>query len=243
MTKNILACIFVFVLVSSISFATPVNSVTAEYIGMGANGSLKIWGGGHKNLRTNAGAFLFEKLSDTGEGSYLENGIISGFCVDLEQGLARGEETYEVIMPEAGPVGGAMGSVKAGYLAELWGRYYDSSWSAGGSYSGRQNSDAEAFAAAVWEIIYEDVPGSSSGWDVSRDGTRGRGGFRASELDFAKANSWLGSLDGTGPLADLRVLSHSSGQDFLVEVPEPATVVLLCMGFLMLISKKYSFAV
>lgn len=244
MTKKLWVQVFILGVISGAGFATPVDSVTADYIGMGAKSSLKIWGGGHSDFKTNAGAFIFDKTGDTGEGAYFDNGIISGFCMDLGQSVARREKTYELIMPEEGPrptnfLGGPMGSVKAGYLSELWGRYYDSSWSDGGRYSRQENSDAEAFAAAIWEIIYEDVPGSSSGWDVRRDGTSGRGGFRAKGLDYSKANRWLASLDGTGPMAELRAISHDCVQDFLVEVPEPATVALFgMMGFYIMRKKR-----
>jgi hypothetical protein len=141
-----------------------------------------------------------------------------------------------------------MGQEKADYLAELWGRFYNPAWAAGGSYTALQKSEAEAFAAAVWEIIYEDLPASSSGWDVTRDGTGGSRGFKAANLDSQKANSWLHALDGTGPMADLRSVSYLGSQDFLVavtasnsgEIPEPATLALALFGFIMVIRKKNS---
>ncbi len=62
------------------------------------------------------------------------------------------------------------------------------------------------------------------------DGTIGIGGFRADYLDSVSANNMLHSLDGTGPRADLRVFSYNGHQDYVVAVPEPATIVLLGMG-------------
>jgi hypothetical protein len=101
---------------------------------------------------------------------------------------------------------------------------------------------AGAFAAAVWEIVYEDVPTSPAHWDVTTDGTYGNKGFKASGLNSQLANNWLHSLNGTGPMADLRALSYCGGQDFIVSfgniVPEPATVALAAMGLVFIVRKK-----
>jgi len=235
----IIAC--VLVLAGSNVFATPVNSVTMEHKGFGASDKIKIWGGGHKDKSITSGVFMFDKTAGTGTGELIDDGLLGGFCVDLRQRVAKGSNVYEVIMPQEGPRPVSlygMGEAKAGYLSELWGRYYDESWAAGGKYSKDQKNKAEAFGAAVWEIVYEDVPGVVGGWDVRTDGTRGSGGFRATGLDYQLANSWLASLDGTGAMANLRVLSHDSGQDFLVVVPEPATVALFAIGGVFMLRKK-----
>jgi hypothetical protein len=127
-------------------------------------------------------------------------------------------------------IGEVLGTTKANYLRELWATHYDPAWSAGGSYTTQQNSQAEAFAAAVWEIVYEDLPSLPTGWDVTTDGTIGNGGFAAINLDAATANKWLHELTGSGAKADLRVFVNQGGQDYLVAVPEPATLVLLGLG-------------
>ena len=132
-----------------------------------------------------------------------------------------------------------MGAAKAEYLRELWGRFFNSSWLGSGPFSDQQKSDAEAFGAAVWEIIYEDLPETPAGWDVTTvDGTAGELGFRCEYADTATANNWLGALDGTGPKADLRTLSYDGKQDFLIEVPEPMTVTLLGLAGLGLVRKR-----
>jgi len=239
-------------LLSVSSLATPIyGTVTMSLSGYGANDTMTIWGGGWNGLNVSAGQFIFNKTAGTDQGQYLDNGLIGGFCMDLSEYLTPGSLTYDVLKVQDGPrptvfLGGSMGQAKADYLAELWGRFYNPAWAAGGSYTSQQKGEAEAFAASVWEIIYEDLPTSSAGWDITRDGTGGNRGFKAANLDYQKANNWLHALNGTGPMADLRSLSYLGSQDFLVAVqdpgviPEPATLAFVAFGFLMVVSKKNS---
>jgi hypothetical protein len=213
--------------------------------GYGAKDTMTIWGGGWSGLNVYAGVLMFDKTAGTDQGEWLDNGYIGGFCMDLSEYVAQGSFTYDVLAVEDGPrplsfLGEAMGQQKADSIAELWGRFYDPAWSAGGAYTYQQNKDAEAFAAAIWEIIYEDLPSSSAGWDVTSDGTFGSGGFKATNLNYSLANSWLAALDGTGPMADLRALSAVGAQDFIVQIPEPATVAFLAFGLAMLAGGKFS---
>jgi hypothetical protein len=224
--------------------ATPIDSVTMSYNGFGAKNMMTVWGGGQSGLSIYAGMFMFNKTASTGTGNLLDNGTIGGFCMDLSEYLATGSKTYEVLQPSEGPkpnnvLGGGMGDVKANYLSELWGRHFDSSWMAGGIYTPTQNAQAAAFQAAIWEVIYEDMPMSSAGWDVTVDGTIGNKGFKAANLDYALANSWLHGLTGTYQGANLAALSSDGAQDVLVAVPEPATVAFLAVGLLFAVSKGY----
>ena len=191
----------------------------------------------------------FRSLTANNQGQSLANGYIGGFCMDLSEEIVSGSATYDVIMPQDGPrpttfLGSTMGAAKAAYLSELWGRYYDPAWAVVGSYTAQQNSNAEAFAAAVWEIVYEDLPTSPAGWDVTTNGSGGDGGFKAENLDYLTANNWLHSLDGTGQMAQLRSLSYVGSQDMLVAVPgvipEPTTVAFISFGFLLIMRKKIS---
>ena len=246
--------ILTVVLVLSVqSMATPIyGDVTMSYTGTGALNSMTIWGGGLSNYNVNAGAYIFNKTAGSGDGAFLSNGPIGVFCIDLLEHIASGSQTYDVIMPKDGPrpttfLGGAMGQAKADYLSELWGRHYDPAWTAGSGATLQQKSNAEAFAAAVWEIVYEDVPTSPMFWDVTVDSTVGSRGFRAANLNSQLANNWLHSLDGTGPMADLRVLSYLGSQDFIValppnQIPEPATAALIAFGLLFAVGRKRSAA-
>ena len=251
--KTIISVFLVIVCLLSVeSAATPIyGTVTMSFSGFGAKDVMRIWGGSHNGLDVYAGVYMFNKTAGTGQGQYLDNGFIGGFCMDLSEYIAPGSLIYDVLMPQHGPrptsfLGEAMGQAKAAYLAELWGRFYDPAWSAGGSYTSQQNSNAEAFAASVWEIIYEDLPASPLSWDVTTDGTVGGKGFKAANLDYQTANSWLHVLNGTGPMADSRSLSYVGSQDFLVAVqnqsaiPEPASLAFAVFGFLLVVRKKIS---
>lgn len=224
--------------------ATPVDSVTMTYTGYGAKDAMTIWGGGWSGLNVYSGLFMFNKTASTGTGNLIENGAIGGFCMDLSEYLASGPKTYEVLNVSAAPkptafLGSGMGAVKAAYLSELWSRYFDSTWMAGGTYTPVQNTQAAAFQAAVWEVIYEDMPTSSAGWDVTIDGTAGDKGFKATNLDYTLANSWLTSLTGTYQGTNLASLSYEGNQDILTAIPEPATAAFLAVGLLLAVSRGY----
>ncbi len=224
-----------------------VGTVNASYTGMGASDNLTIVsGGGLTNYSTPAGIILINKTAGTGDGQYLDNGTIGVFCIDLLETVKSGSLAYNVIMTEDGPItsasylSGGMGEVKAAYLSELWGRYYDSAWTSG-SYTTAQKSAAEAFQAAIWEIVYENLPSAPAYWDVTVDSTVGSGGFKATNLNSTLANSMLHSLNGTGPMAELRALTYCGSQDFITSfnIPEPATVALVSMGLLFLVRRKH----
>jgi hypothetical protein len=251
-------CIFALVLMTLIvleASATPIyGTVTMSNTGYGAKDTMTIWGGGHSGLNVYAGVYMFDKTAGTDQGGLLNNGTIGGFCMDLSEYLGSSSLNYDVLMLEDGPrpttfLGGPMGQQKAAFLAELWGRFYNPVWATGGTYTSQQKSDAEAFAAAVWEIVYEDLPASSSGWNVMIDGTDGSRGFRAANLDYQTANNWLRALDGTGPMAQLRSLSRIGSQDFLVAIqdpgaiPEPATIAFAAIGFTSLVLNRKKFEV
>jgi len=222
-----------------------VGTVTAGYTGMGASDSITIWGGGLTGYNTSAGGILLNKTAGTGDGEYLSNGTVGVFCIDLLETIKSGSLKYNVIMPKDGPVtaasylSGGMGETKAAYLAELWTKHYDSSWTSG-SYTSAQKAAAEAFQAAIWEIVYEALPSAPAYWDVTVDSTLGGGGFKATNLNSALANTWLRSLTGTGAAVELRVLTYNGSQDVITafNIPEPTTVAILSMGLLFLVRRK-----
>jgi len=215
--------------------ATPAfaNTVDIVHDGYGAYNEATIWAAGYSGDIAMAGVYMLNKTNSTGAGDTWHNGLIPGFCIELHEPAPQATYTYDVQMPDDtynSYIGEVLGTEKANYLRELWAEHYDPAWASGGSYTNMQNAAAEAFAVAVWEIIYEDLPASPLDWDVTVDGTAGSGGFYAQNLDTATANKWLHELTGSGAKADLLVLSYGGAQDYLVAVPEPATIVLLGLG-------------
>ncbi len=230
-----LCAVLVLALPGLASEATSLGTVDIVHSNYGAydHDGIAVWGAGRDGTMMYGGLYMLYKTAGTGEGNIWPNGLIGGFCIELHEPAPHNTYTYDVVMPENAYnsyIGETLGAQKADYLRELWGRFFDPAWASGGPYSTGQNSAAEAFAAAVWEIIYEDLPASPLQWDVAVDGTACSGGFRAEGFDAALANSWLHSLTGCGPKADLRVFVYDGQQDYIVEVPEPATIALLGFG-------------
>ena len=215
--------------------AYTVDTVEVVSTGLGANELISVWGDGINGSIESvyAGLYNLEKTSGSGEGKLWPDGQIGAFCAELSEPAPDVITKYNVTSLDD-----KFGSAKAGYISELWGRYYDQSWSGDGPFTWLQDSKAAAFATALWEIIYEDLPGSSLKWDVKTDGTWGEGGFYTDFGGAALANELLHSLDGTGPMADLRVFSYSGSQDYIAQVPEPTTIVLLGIGSLSLLRRK-----
>ncbi|MBM4024325.1 MAG: PEP-CTERM sorting domain-containing protein [Planctomycetes bacterium] len=206
------------------------NTVNLVHDGYGAYEIATLWGGGMYGAQVESGVYLLNKTGDTGLGNTWHNGLIPAFCIELNEPVPAQAAWYTVGMPEDMVVsytGDVLGTTKANYLRELWARYYDPSWAQGGS-TPQADRSAAAFALAVWEIIYEGLP--SSRWDVTTDNTPGLEGFIALNADVETANKWLQTLTGTGPKADLRVFTVNGSQNYLVAVPEPATIVLLGLG-------------
>jgi hypothetical protein len=210
--------------------ANPVDTVTIMHDSFGAHDDVKIWGAGREGIDVYAGVYMLDKTAGTGNGNTWPNGLMPSFCIELNEQAPDCSRTYEVVRPKDvynNFLDEHIGSTKANYLRELWGRFYNPAWAIGGPYTTQQNTDAEAFAAAVWEIVYENLPGSPAGWNVTVDGTSGPKGFRCTNVDSAKANGYLHSLTGCGPKADLYAFVNCGSQDYIVQVPEPATITLL----------------
>jgi len=212
--------------------AYTVDSVGVVSDGLGANELISVWGDGVDGSTTGvyAGVYNLEKSYGTGEGKLWSDGLIGAVCAELSEPAPEITTKYSVTSLED-----AFGAKKAIYISELWGRYYDSSWAGDGPFNWQQDSKAAAFATAIWEIIYEDSPLK---WDVTVDSTWGGSGFKTDFGGAFIANQYLDSLDGTGPMADLRVFSAGGSQDYIAQVPEPTTIVLLGLGSLGLLRRK-----
>ncbi len=221
--------------------AVPVGTMDIVHSGFGASDTIDVWGGGLSGTSVYGGVYMLDKTAGTGQGNLWPNGLIGGFCIELHQWAPETTLKYDVMKLEEvnnSFMGDLIGLEKANYLAELWGRFYNPAWADGGPYSSEEKSKAEAFAAAIWEIVYEDLPASPLSWDVTADGSSGSHGFYAQNVDTAVANSWLHALTGCGPKADLRAVVNCGKQDFIIQVPEPTTVCLLGLGGLAFLRKR-----
>ena len=205
--------------------ADVVGTATIAYTGNFTDGTINI--NGVVNIQTYGGIFLLNKTAGTGDGALIPNGIVNAFCIDLFQYTNSNPEVYVVQTVDAAPITtgiGPMGTAKADALSELWGRYF--------SQIVGNAQKAEAFSACVWEIVNETDPN----WDVTVGA-----GFRCTGLATtmpATANGWLNSLDGTGPMADLRALTSECHQDFICEIPEPAALSVLTLGAIATIFRR-----
>jgi hypothetical protein len=227
-------CVAVVLVLPSLAVkATPLGTVDIVRTGHGASQTVTVFGGGLEAELVDTGVYMLNKSASTDAGDIWPDGALAGFCIELEEPAPYYTATYDVEAPENvfnGLLSETLGTGKADALSELWGRYYSTSWEGSGSFTAQENSDAAAFGAAVWEIIYEDLPNSSLDWNVHQDSTPGIPGFSASGLDDTLANNWLHSLDGTGPKASLAAFTNDGNQNYVVAVPEPTTIVLLGLG-------------
>jgi len=233
--STLFSALFFLVVLPCAANAYTVDTVEIVSTGTGANELISVWGGGIDGSVDSvyAGVYNLYKTNGTGEGKLWDDGQIGAFCAELSEPAPDVTSKYSVISLQD-----AYGTAKAEYISELWGRYYDPSWTGSGPFTWQQDSKAAAFATATWEIIYEDLPGSTLKWDVKVDGTWGVNGFYTNFGGAAIANDMLHSLDGTGPMADLRVFSYNGSQNYIAQVPEPTTIVLLGLGALAFIRKR-----
>jgi len=231
------SAVFLLVVLPSAAIAYTVDTVGVVSSGNGANELISVWGDGIDGSVEGvySGVYNLEKTYGTGEGKLWTNGTVGAFCSELSEPVPEITSKYSVVSLQD-----SFGSAKADYISELWGRYHDPSWTGDGPFTWQQDSKAAAFATAIWEIVYEGLPSSPLKWDVKVDNTWGGSGFRTDFGGATIANNYLHSLDGTGPMANLRVFSYNGSQDYIAQVPEPTTIALLGLGGLSLLRRKRS---
>jgi len=230
--KIMILCAAVSLALPCVAKACLLGTVNIKHTCYGANDVIQVWGGDHYGENVYGGVYMLDKTGGTGQGNIWPDGLLGSLCMELHERAPDSTLKYGVVMPEDAYnsfLGEIIGTTKANYIRELWGRFFDPLW-VSGPYDSKQNSNAEAFAAAIWEIIYEDLPTSPLQWDVGVDGTPCNRGFQAENVDITTANKWLHALTGCGPKADLRAFVYEGKQDYLVEVPEPITIALLGLG-------------
>ena len=186
----------------------------------------QLWGGGLNGGTYFTGVYSWTNTGGTGLGTQVPNW---GFCIELTQEARNGWQNIlplaEAPLPAYPIYGTPMGVTKANYIRELWGRDFDPTWAIGAN---RQM--AEAFNVAIWEIIYETDPI----WDVTTGAS-----FRAGSIEqAATANLWLSQLNGNTAYFATGLVATDDGQDYIVQIPEPATLSLLAVGAAALLRRR-----
>ena len=226
------AVVLIGIALTSTASATLLGTVNVQNHNNGLSDIGTIWGGGLSGLTGYTGVYSWTNAGGTGLGTSVPNW---GFCIELTQEPYTGWQNVvplnEASLPAA--YGTPVGTNKANYIRELWGRDFDPTWT-----TGANKQLAEAFGAAIWEIIYE----TGSTWNVT-SGT----GFHATGIEqAATANLWLSQLNGnTAYFANnLAATSSPYGQDYLIQVPrstivpEPMTVIILGLGALTVMRRR-----
>ena len=211
-------CAMTAISMAGVTGTIDINSVTFELADRA-----RITGAGLTNYRTSTGIYSFNTSNPTGAGIGL---VDYGFCIDLHQ-VVGSNKTYNVQDLQDSPAP-AMGDIKADYIRELWGRYFDEAWLEGGLENQRMG---EAFGVAIWEIINE----TDKEWDVTSGS-----GFYATGVEKADiANDWLASLNGDTSMFNNSVVALGSDckQDFAT-VPEPTTLCILGLGSMLVRRKR-----
>jgi len=150
-------------------------------------------------------------------------GDIPIYCIDTYQWANTGTGTYTVADLADGPAGNgapAMGATKAAYLKDLIYHHYSVN---------ADDANKAAFAAAVWEIVYENVA-----WNVA-DGNMT---VALTPAETTTANAWLAALSthdhgntafaliSTGPYQDYAIALGGGGEP----IPEPLTLLAIGSG-------------
>ena len=220
------AVVLVGIALTSTASATLLGTVDVQNHNNGLSDIGTVWGGGLSGVTGYTGVYSWTITDSTGLGAVVPNW---GFCIELTQEPYNGWQNVipldEASLPAA--YGTPVGNTKADYIRELWGRDFNPAWT-----TGADRQMAEAFGAAIWEIIYETDPV----WDVT-SGT----GFHATGIEqAATANLWLSQLDGDPAYFAKNLVATSSpyGQDYLVQIPEPVTAVILGFGVLSVVRRR-----
>ncbi len=210
-----LICVLMLMIASSASAS--LGTVEISYVSNFTDGKMTTWSDGHYGsgygVESTGGISTFSKDASTGFGNQLNDPLSLG-CIEIAvDASTTAPATYEIY------------ACTNNLLSELWGRFYTEALTSA--------AKAEVFSACIWEIIEDE-----GDLDVTTWNSMLMTGFKCTDLAASGAtlaNQWLGSLNGDGPMADLVCLRSDSYQDFVTEVPEPATVSMLglmSVGFL-----------
>jgi len=225
--------------------AETLGTVSLRYVQPGATGYARVTydpSDGPRmrtgDLRT--GAYMFEidpTAPRTGLGLDLPAGEMFGaVCIDVTQRTSSSYRDYSIIPLTDAPLTPytgvePMGANRAALLENLWHDHFDLDWIAPGGYTLTERKKAEAFNAAVWELVFEEEGNALNILD---------GALKVANVNYTSlANDWLAGLDINGERTTLYALSNNCYQDYVVliptrdddrVVPEPITMTGLLIG-------------
>jgi hypothetical protein len=213
-TNNKLLGTAALVAMCGLAGAAPADIIQAQFNSVSPSKTVAFsLNSGDSYSNTSAGSFNWTRIGGDYAGAGATDTFVT-YCIELLQHISYNQTyNYEVASLAASPQPGAgMGSVRANQLRELWGRYHNDGFA--------NNNDAAAFQVAVWEITHDDGLSLSAGQLQ----------FQNNGQWWDTAQNWLTSLDGTGPMANLSVMSSATRQDQVFEVPNPASAAMLTMA-------------
>jgi len=216
----------IFIAVMSAFVAVPamadlIGTANVQHTGVSPRIDMTIWGRGYQGLGVQTGVY-HQAITNSTVGGLAD----WGFCIEMQYSTGSNPVYNVLTLDQApidqGPGGNPMGVTKADYIRELWAIVDPSPTMTA--------VQAAAMQAAIWEIVYED---SGLPWNVStynEDDTMNSFKVAGDGAVIAQANTWLDQLNGMGPLANLVALSNDLYQDYVVQVPVPAAVLLGMLG-------------
>jgi hypothetical protein len=247
----------VFVLVVSFLAAAPVAAdFTVEFTSVSPGLRVDVDSTG-KDGEFQAGQYRMDVQGAPGEIEQIIGapGIVDAFCIDVWDWAPGGKRDYTLKLLDQAPDpgAGAMGSVRAGYLATLLNTYWDQDdWSSDASrkFNGivyTANEVAAAVQAAVWEIVDEfntvttgtgiDPSIAPGSWSVTDGG---------SDLFYISGNAKVATIANlmlsnvaslpTSSFGNYRAMASwdlpgdCDYQDYVVRVPVPGAVLLGMLG-------------
>ena len=231
MKRSILIAVVAVLLSAAPAMADPLGTLTANEVGTSPALILNIYGGAYSGgIQGYAGVYQVVVTNSLVPG--LPNQLYNGFCIEMVTSNpgtsypAVAMTLDEAPVPVYGnPNAAPMGMARANMIRELWGR--DRALVV-------DNTTAAAFQAAVWELVYERSAAFDVGSRNEADATNSFmvGGDKNDPNGVISiANGWLGQLDGTGPMNNgLVAITSQTLQDYVVEVPAPAAILLGMMG-------------
>ena len=195
--------------IAALTGTAAATTVDVVYNGLGAYETVTVTSPGY-NGNVAAGQLLLT-LSNSSDTNAIQNGNYISFCADLYQFTNGGPNSYNVVGVDQLPTSAPMGAAAAQGIANMY------AFAAGAQYA-NDSAWAAAFQIAVWEVAND--------WSTLDPGT---GNFAVTGYS-AQAGIYLNQLLAAAfqpGSASIVGLANDTYQDFIVEVPGPASLAVM----------------